>query len=510
MTHRTVWLSLLLIILIGLGLRSYQLTTRSLWFDEAFSWRLIQFPVPEMIARDAADVHPPLYYLLLKGWSVIFATSLLSLRSFSVLMAGLTILGAYLFTSVALRSRAAGLLAALLLALSGWQIQFAWEARMYTLGTAFILLSSWFLLRAMRHHRWFDWLGYALTATGLLYIHYYALFSIAAQFLFIVGYIVITTRGRIGEILQWSLFWSAAVSYLLIMLLFLPWLPTFIAQNSQVQASYWIPAIGGWSIPDTFYRMFAPTSAIPPHTGLVWIILALLPIAATIVGLILLILPPLFPNHVYARDSAWLIFSSIVTPFVGSIILSFLGQSLYQDRFFVFAHIFIICGLAVLLMRIPFRRTRLLLIVLVVAGFLTADIAYWRELDIPHHLGARAALAAAAGQFKPSDRIIASSPFIYFAALHYAQEEHQLPSPKLYSETNQLSHFAGGPILVNEDIVGPAVFNQPGNLWVVDTTGFGASPLTVPSNWRLISTQSFPEVFAHQGDVIVSYYQAPQ
>lgn len=508
--RRTIWLLLLLIILIGLGLRTYQLTSRSLWFDEAFSWRLIQFPVQEMIARDATDVHPPLYYLLLKGWSVVFATSLLSLRSFSVLMAGLTILGGYLFTALALRSRAAGLLAALLLALSGWQIQFSWEARMYTLGTFFVLLSSWFLLGAIRHHRWFYWLGYSLATAALLYIHYYALFSIAAQLIFIVGYLVISTKGRIGEILQWPLFWSAVVSFLVILLLFLPWLPTFIAQNSQVQASYWIPAIGGWSIPDTFYRMFAPTSAIPTHTGLVWIILALLPITATILGLILLVLPPIFPTRFYARDSAWLIFCSVVTPFVASIILSFLGQSLYQDRFFVFAHIFIICGLAALLMRFPFRRARLFLIMLVVGGFLVADMTYWRELAIPQHPGARGALAAVAQQFKPSDRIIASSPFIYFAALHYAQEEHQLPDPKLYSETYQLSHFAGGPILVNEDIVGPALFDQTDNLWVVDTTGFGASSLTVPSDWRLVSTQSFPEVFAHQGDVIISYYQAPQ
>lgn len=508
--RRTIWLLLLLIILIGLGLRTYQLTTRSLWFDEAFSWRLIQFPVQEMIARDAADVHPPLYYLLLKGWSVIFATSLLSLRAFSVLMAGLTILGGYLFTALALRSRAAGLLAALLLALSGWQIQFSWEARMYTLGTFFLLLSSWFLLGAIRHHRWFYWLGYSLTAAALLYVHYYALFSIAAQLLFMIGYLVISTKGRIGEILQWRLFWSAAVSFLVILLLFLPWLPTFIAQNSQVQASYWIPAIGGWSIPDTFYRMFVPTSAIPAHTGLVWIILALLPITATILGLVLLVLPPIFPTRFYARDSAWLIFFSVITPFVASIILSFIGQSLYQDRFFVFAHIFIICGLAALLMRFPFQRARLFLIMLVVAGFLFADLAYWRELAIPQHPGARGAMAAVAQQFKPSDRIIASSPFIYFAALHYAQEDHQLPDPKLYSETNQLSHFAGGPILINEDIVGPNLFDQANNLWVVDTTGFGASRLTVPSGWRLVSTQSFPEVFAHQGDVIISYYQAPQ
>src|SRR3990167_970423 len=111
------------IVLLGVALRSYHLGARSLWFDEAFSWRLIQFPLPEMLTRAAADVHPPLYYLLLKAWAFVFASSLLSLRSFSVVFAAASIATAYLFTSYATRSRGTGLLAACLLALSGFQIQ---------------------------------------------------------------------------------------------------------------------------------------------------------------------------------------------------------------------------------------------------------------------------------------------------------------------------------------------------------------------------------------------------
>src|SRR3989338_11107154 len=72
------------IVLLGVALRSYHLGARGLWFDEAFSWRLIQFPLPELPTRAAADVHPPLYYILLKLWASIFDTSLLSLRLFSV------------------------------------------------------------------------------------------------------------------------------------------------------------------------------------------------------------------------------------------------------------------------------------------------------------------------------------------------------------------------------------------------------------------------------------------
>src|SRR4051794_38796584 len=64
------WLTL--IVLAALGLRGYGLGWRSLWFDEAFSWRLAEFPVSELVTRVRHDNHTPLYFLLLKGWCVLF------------------------------------------------------------------------------------------------------------------------------------------------------------------------------------------------------------------------------------------------------------------------------------------------------------------------------------------------------------------------------------------------------------------------------------------------------
>ena len=37
------------------------------WYDEMFSIRLIRMPIKELIEATANDVHPPLYYLILKG-----------------------------------------------------------------------------------------------------------------------------------------------------------------------------------------------------------------------------------------------------------------------------------------------------------------------------------------------------------------------------------------------------------------------------------------------------------
>lgn len=499
---------LLIIVLSGIGLRAYQLTGRSLWFDEAFSWRLIQFPVPEMIARDITDVHPPLYYIVLKAWAFIFSSSLLSLRSFSVTLAAATIAVGYLFTAYLMRSRSPGLIAATLLALSGFQIRFAWEARMYTLGTALALLSSYLLLKAMRDKHLIWWLLYAITGAAFLYTHYYAFFTVFAQIIFVVGSLFIQTRGRLGEIIQSKQFWYGLLAAIFALILFAPWLPHFITQNSQVQASYWIPKIGGWSIPDTFYRMYLPTAGIPRHLGIGWIIFALLPITATILGWLAL---ALLPGRRLAStlDGRWFVILSGIIPFLASIIISFFSQSLYEDRFFVFAHLFILVGLAILLSLIPWRVLRLTLIITTIVGFLSASVVYWYEVDIPSKPGIRAATNFVYSNLEPQDPVIVSSPFVYFAARYYAEETPGVQSlPLLYSEDGQLSHFSGGPILKTSDIIGQDVFAQKSdNLWVIDTTGYGGQLLKTPATWQIVRQVVFPEVYSYQGNIYVTEYQ---
>ena len=52
---------------------------------------MTQYSPKELVERTAADVHPPLYYLLLKSWLVAFGTAPAVLRGFSVLWGGLAV-----------------------------------------------------------------------------------------------------------------------------------------------------------------------------------------------------------------------------------------------------------------------------------------------------------------------------------------------------------------------------------------------------------------------------------
>jgi len=73
--------------------RSYHLDQRSIWFDEATSWRKAEAAIPDLFRMVANDVHVPFYFLALKGWIACCGDSLYSLRMFSVVFSALTLVG---------------------------------------------------------------------------------------------------------------------------------------------------------------------------------------------------------------------------------------------------------------------------------------------------------------------------------------------------------------------------------------------------------------------------------
>ena len=137
-SSRLETLLLIAILVVATWLRAYNLDGSSLWSDEGNTWALLSRSFGQ-IARDAAaDIHPPGYYWLLKVWTSIFGTSVNGMRSFSVL-AGVAVvfvvygIGKRLDAYESARISWLALLAALLAALNPLQIYYGQEARMYIL-----------------------------------------------------------------------------------------------------------------------------------------------------------------------------------------------------------------------------------------------------------------------------------------------------------------------------------------------------------------------------------------
>jgi 4-amino-4-deoxy-L-arabinose transferase-like glycosyltransferase len=226
---------LVLLALVALALRIYKLDGQSLWYDEGFSVYLARMDPAQIVARTAADIQPPLYYLLLHGWIHLFGDNEWAVRSLSVLWGVLAVPLMYILALKLFHSRLAGLLAAFLLAISPLHLWYGQEARMYSLLTFLCLLSSILLLLAMRARSWawaaLLWLAYALVNVAAVYTHYFSFFALAFQ----AAYLVLVVWS--GRFRHWHLLVGGLAAGLATVLAYLPWLPHLVARYGA-DASY--------------------------------------------------------------------------------------------------------------------------------------------------------------------------------------------------------------------------------------------------------------------------------
>jgi uncharacterized membrane protein len=513
LTSPKFWL-LGIILLAALLIRLNHLTDRSLWFDEAFSWRLIEFPFFEFLSRSAADVHPILYYIFLWLWCAplyLFklTISLFWLRLFSVILSVGTVAATYYAGKTLFQSRRIGIAAALLTAVSAFQIQYAWEARMYALGTLLLCLCLAFLIKTTNAktntNAWRNGIIFGLLTSALFHVHYFMLFSIAAIFLFVAIFSFLQII-KLSSPEKKSVLPLIAGS-LLAIVIFLPWFPVFLKQRAQVQQSYWIPPMDNWSIPNTMSRLLlGGTNDFSHRTSVICSVLVVL----------ILFTPLIFGR----KKGDFLLFLSFVVPFAGSWWLS-RGTSIYQDRYFVFASLALILLAARCIYFFPSRFHIKSIVIIILACYSFYNVTqFWSSLHFKDHPGTIAAAKYIEENANWNEPILVSSSFVYFPiAFHLptgvrygiAQNRYSylanIATPKLYSESGELSHFGGGPILTKDDVAGPEIFQkQPAIIWVVDTSGFGGSKLSVPTNYKLANEKSFSELFGYQGDIIVRKY----
>ncbi|MDX1991433.1 MAG: glycosyltransferase family 39 protein [bacterium] len=199
--HSRLTLALMVVVLLVAALmRVYHLTLQSLWFDEAFAWNIII--QPDMFPRIAADTHPPLYYLLLRGWTALAGDSPLALRYLSTLTSILTVALVYQIGAELIRRRdhlfytAVPVAGALLLALTDMEVDLAQEARNYALYTCLACLSMALYLRWERRDQntllsplFVSWI---VANTALVYTHYQGAFIPGVQGL----HVLLFLRGR--------------------------------------------------------------------------------------------------------------------------------------------------------------------------------------------------------------------------------------------------------------------------------------------------------------------------
>jgi mannosyltransferase len=201
------------------------LTTSPLWLDEAQSVGIARMPLGDIAHALRRDGHPPLYYWLLHGWMDLFGTSDVAVRSLSgVFSVAALPLAWKLGDRVGGRRVARWSLA--LAALSPFAVRYATETRMYSLVMLLVLAVALALDALLRRPRLVTAALVAVVSSALLWTHYWSLYLFA-----VVGGLLVLRWWR-DRSSRTATTWAIA-SLLAGAVLWLPWVPTLLAQSAH-------------------------------------------------------------------------------------------------------------------------------------------------------------------------------------------------------------------------------------------------------------------------------------
>ena len=245
---------------------------QSVWFDEAYSVRIAQQPMGELLRLTAIDTHPPLYYITLKVWASIGGWGEVWLRLLSaVCYGGSVVMGALVVRRLFRAKTALYTLPFLLLA--PMLVRYGFELRGYAFASLIGIAATYVMVRALESRRWQWWVLYAvLVAAGMLTLYYMALLWLAHLVWLVAG-----QKHAVKDIVRAPWLWAYVGS----VILFAPWLSVFI---SQVGNGALAPISQAMTLDNlfgiiTFNTLYQPTWQLTPLYSLV----ALFVIVASII-----------------------------------------------------------------------------------------------------------------------------------------------------------------------------------------------------------------------------------
>ena len=208
----------------------------ALWFDEAFSMAAIKLPWREMLDVIVQDVHPPLYYLILKAGVdvlrlIIPGASLIELAKLVSVIPHVCLL---ILGATVVRKRFNPMTSAIFMALllvSPSFLSFGYEIRMYSWAMLFVAAAYLAADRVIRNGGFAQWAGFVMFSLLGAYTHYYAVVAAALLYLYMLCRFALCERRRV---VHWLLGACATVVG------YCPWLIVFLKQAKSVSEAYWI------------------------------------------------------------------------------------------------------------------------------------------------------------------------------------------------------------------------------------------------------------------------------
>jgi uncharacterized membrane protein len=185
--NRAKWL-LITFLLMGVFFRVYNFWQPSLWLDEYGSWWVTAAPTWLDTAERALKYQEqsPLYYFVVRSFTSSLGYTPFSLRLPSVIFGVFTLALAYPLAMRIFQNRHTALLATLVFAFSEKLIYVSQYTGPYSVALFLTLLSFVFFLRVIQLGDIRDRIGYVISSTLIVYVHFLFSFVVVIQLIYLV------------------------------------------------------------------------------------------------------------------------------------------------------------------------------------------------------------------------------------------------------------------------------------------------------------------------------------
>src|ERR1039458_9383312 len=259
--HRTTVAIPLIPTALALAVRFHGLSDKPLWLDEIITQRRANLPISDLIANSLYNKQFPTYFVLIRAFDAPIINEW-TLRLPSTILGAISVLLVALIATE-VRSRRAGLVAGILMALSPLEVQFGQEARSYALVSCFVLLALWGLVRIAKQlsisvspssspkGQLGSWAAYTIGTIGALNVLLVSAPWLVASNLAMAAIVRRSGPKRTELIRNWTL--TQAI-------ILLTWLPGLVAiylaaHEDPLRSFRWLPPI-------TFEHVWSVISAV--------------------------------------------------------------------------------------------------------------------------------------------------------------------------------------------------------------------------------------------------------
>ncbi len=483
------WLSRLWwvpILALAIATRFYGLTAAAIWGDEGSSLLLSEYAVDDLWFHAAHDVHPPLYFFMLRGWIELFGDGIWSIRAMSAIP-GVVAVGLGVWLMRQLSTRRAAALAGVLLALFPSAVRYSQEVRMYSLLAVWLLGATLALVYWVRQpERTRCLVAYVLLMAAGFYTHYFTALCVLVHWAWLG--VLCRSQAPGQRLLTRPVWWCANAA---IVALYLPWLPNLLDLVQHVEQLKvggdigWEDPVTLTSVPSMIWQFVLQDEGVGFWAPLFWLFpLSLVAAVAVTVW--------------KERDSyspACLLALFFMLPLLVVYGVSFVSP-VFIERYLTVYALGLPMLIALAIERLPTRLSWLgaaLLVVFVGVELLglknNATVDVHDQFNVPVEFVNR--------NYQEGDRIVLSDMMWYLSYVYYDQTDAQLQlyTPPKPDGTPTRPNAYGFGTLVDQD--GGRIYldrlsalpAQTRRVWLISSNEMPDDFAPIPDGWRQVLQQ---------------------